>query len=149
VIEGDGLQAGQIRVSVTVHITGTRITADFSDTDPQVPGPVNCRPPTVQACLYYVVKAVLDPGLPPHSGAFRPLSAVTRPGTLVHAEYPAALCNSNIVMTQRVVDVLLGAFSQVIPERVSAACSGTQNLLNIGGRDPRTGLLFNYIETYG
>src|SRR5262249_51550443 len=74
---------------------------------------------------------------------------VTKPGTLVHAEYPAALCNSNIVMTQRVVDVLLGAFSQVIPERVSAACSGTQNLLNMGGRDPRTGLLFNYIETYG
>jgi N-methylhydantoinase B len=32
---------------------------------------------------------------------------------------------------------------------VSAACSGTQNLLNIGGRDPRTNLLFNYIETYG
>jgi N-methylhydantoinase B len=103
----------------------------------------------VQACLYYVVKALLDPGLPPNSGAFRPLTALTKPGTLVHAEYPAALCNSNIVMTQRLVDVLLGAFAQVIPERVSAACSGTQNLLNIGGRDPRTGLLFNYIETYG
>lgn len=149
VIEGDGLAAGQIRVSVTVHVDKSRIVADFSETDAQVPGPVNCRPPTVQACLYYVVKALLDPGLPPNSGAFRPLSVLTKPGTLVHAEYPAALCNANIVMTQRVVDVLLGAFTQIIPERVSAACSGTQNLLNIGGRDPRTGLLFNYIETYG
>ena len=44
--------------------------------------------------------------------------------------------------------VLLGALSQAIPERVAAASSGTMNLLNIGGRDPRTGVLYNYIETY-
>jgi N-methylhydantoinase B len=149
VLEGDGLTADPIKISVTLHVKGSEIVADFSDTDPQTSGPVNCRPPTVQACVYYVVKAVLDPGLPPNSGAFRPLTIVTRPGTLVHAEYPAALCNSNIVTTQRLVDVLLGAFAQIAPTRVSAACSGTQNLLNIGGRDPRTNLLYNYIETYG
>jgi N-methylhydantoinase B len=149
VIEGDGLSVDPIRVSVTLQIRGSEIIADFTDTDPQTAGPVNCRPPTVQACVYYVVKAVLDPGLPPNSGAFRPVRVVTKPGTLVHAEYPAALCNSNIVMTQRLVDVLLGAFAEIAPTRVSAACSGTQNLLNIGGRDGRTGLLFNYIETYG
>ena len=43
----------------------------------------------------------------------------------------------------------MGAFLQIIPERAAAACSGTMNLLNIGGRDPRSGALFNYIETYG
>jgi N-methylhydantoinase B len=149
VIEGDGLTTDPIRVSVTLHVRGPEIIADFSATDPQTAGPVNCRPPTVRACVYYVVKAVLDPGLPPNSGAFRPISVITKPGTLVHAEYPAALCNANIVMTQRLVDVLLGAFAEIAPTRVSAACSGTQNLLNIGGRDARSGLLFNYIETYG
>lgn len=30
-----------------------------------------------------------------------------------------------------------------------AAHHGTQNLLNIGGTNPRTGRLYNYIETYG
>ncbi len=148
-LEGDGLNNNQIKISVRVTVDDSKITADFSDSDPQVLGPVNCRPPTVRACFYYVVKAILDPGLPPNSGAFRALHVVTKPGTLVHVEYPGALCNANIVMTQRVVDALLGAFSQIIPERVTAACSGTQNLLNIGGRDPRTGHLFNYVETYG
>jgi N-methylhydantoinase B len=148
-LEGDGIIKGPIKISVTVTVQNSQIVADFSQSDPQAMGPVNCRPPTAKACVYYVVKALLDPGLPPNSGAFRPLSVITRPGTLLEVEYPGALCNANIVMTQRLVDVLMGAFSKIIPERVTAACSGTQNLLNIGGRDPRTGLLFNYVETYG
>jgi N-methylhydantoinase B len=32
---------------------------------------------------------------------------------------------------------------------VLAACSGTMNLLNIGGINPRNGSYYNYIETYG
>ena len=110
---------------------------------------MNCRPPSVNACVYYVVKALLDPGLPPNMGAFRQLEVITRPGTLLEVEHPGAVCNANIITTQRIVDVLLGAFLKITPERVCAASSGTMNLLNIGGRDPRSGALFNYIETYG
>jgi N-methylhydantoinase B len=148
-LEGDGITRTPIKVAVNVTIEESRIVADFSESDPQAIGPVNCRPPTAKACVYYVAKALLDPGLPPNSGAFRPLSVITRPGTLLEVDYPGALCNANIVTTQRVVDALLGAFSKITPARVSAACSGTQNLLNIGGRDPRTGHLFSYVETYG
>jgi N-methylhydantoinase B len=68
---------------------------------------------------------------------------------MLEAEHPAAVCNANIITTQRIVDALLGAFLEIVPERVSAACSGTMNLINIGGRNPSTGALFNYIETYG
>ena len=103
----------------------------------------------MKACAYYLAKALLDPGLPPNSGAFRPIWVLTRPGTLMEVQFPGALCNANIVTTQRIVDALMGAFLQIIPERAAAACSGTMNLLNIGGRDPRSGALFNYIETYG
>jgi N-methylhydantoinase B len=35
-----------------------------------------------------------------------------------------------------------------VPERVLAASSGTMNLLNIGGLDPRSESYFQYIETY-
>ena len=33
-----------------------------------------------------VAKALLDPGLPPNSGAFRPLEVITRPGTLLEVD---------------------------------------------------------------
>ena len=44
---------------------------------------------------------------------------------------------------------MLRALMEAAPERAIAACSGTMNLLNIGGFVPETGRYFNYIETYG
>lgn len=148
-LEGDGISTEKIAIRVTVTVEGSELTADFRESDPQALGPINCRPPSVKACAYYLAKALLDPGLPPNSGAFRPVRVLTKPGTLMEVEFPGALCNANIVTTQRIVDALMGAFLQIVPERAAAACSGTMNLLNIGGRDPRSGALFNYIETYG
>jgi N-methylhydantoinase B len=49
--------------------------------------------------------------------------------------------------SQRIVDVLLRALSEAIPERIPAAASGTMNNLTIGGTDPRTGEPFAYYET--
>ena len=148
-LEGDGLSPEKIAIRATITIQGSHLVVDFRESNPQVLGPINCRPPSVKACVYYVVKALLDPGLPPNSGAFRPIQVLTKPRTVLEVQFPGAVCNANIVTTQRIVDVLMGAFLQVIPERALAACSGTMNLLNIGGLNPRTGELFNYIETYG
>jgi N-methylhydantoinase B len=49
--------------------------------------------------------------------------------------------------SQRIVDVLLRALAQAVPERIPAAASGTMNNLTIGGIDPRTTEPFAYYET--
>jgi len=49
--------------------------------------------------------------------------------------------------SQRIVDVLLRALAQAIPDRIPAAASGTMNNLTIGGIDPRSGQPFAYYET--
>jgi N-methylhydantoinase B len=149
VMEGDGIHEHSLAIRVTVTVGQGLLTADFSASDPQTAGPLNCRWPSVAACVYYVLKCVVDPDLPPNAGAYRPITVVTQPGTLLEAQFPAAVCNANIITTQRIVDALLMALIQAVPERVSAACSGTMNLLNIGGFDPRDGSYYNYIETYG
>ena len=148
VLEGDGITDKRYTIRVALEAKGDTLRADFSATDDATRGPLNCRWPSVAACVYYVLKAVLDPELPPNAGAYRPIEIVTRDGSLLSAVYPNAVCNANIITSQRVVDVLLGALSQVIPEKVQAASSGTMNLLNIGGIDPRSGAYYNYIETY-
>lgn len=149
VIEGDGVRDGLIRIHARVTVAGECIRVDFTGSSDQVLGPINCRRPSVVACVYYAVKCICDPGLPPNAGTYRPITVVTRPGSILEADFPSAVCNANIITTQRIVDVLLGCLGQAVPDRVTAACSGTMNLLNIGGRHPRTGALFNYIETYG
>jgi N-methylhydantoinase B len=49
--------------------------------------------------------------------------------------------------SQRIVDVLLRALAQALPDRIPAAAAGTMNNLTIGGIDPRTGKPFAYYET--
>jgi N-methylhydantoinase B len=49
--------------------------------------------------------------------------------------------------SQRIVDVLMRALAQAIPDRIPAAAAGTMNNLTIGGIDPRTGEAFAYYET--
>jgi N-methylhydantoinase B len=77
----------------------------------------------------------------------RPIRVITPSGTVVSARPPAAVAGGNVETSQRIVDVLLRALAQAIPERIPAAASGTMNNLTIGGVDPRTGEPFAYYET--
>ena len=65
----------------------------------------------------------------------------------MNARPPAAVAGGNVETSQRIVDVLLRALAQAIPDRIPAAASGTMNNLTIGGIDPRTGRPFAYYET--
>jgi N-methylhydantoinase B len=60
---------------------------------------------------------------------------------------PAAVAGGNVETSQRIVDVLLRALGQAVPERVPAASYGTMSNLTIGGFDHRTGSPFTYYET--
>ena len=147
-LDDDGVSDDPVPIRVTVHINGDHLLADFAGTGNQVLGPLNARLSAARACVYYVCKAVVDPDLPPSAGAYRPIDVIAPEGSILHAKYPAAIGNANILTDQRVVDVLLGALHQAAPERVCAACSGEMNLLNIGGLHPNTGTYYNYVETY-
>ena len=148
-LEGDSITEDLIKVAVTVTISGDEVTADFTGTSPEVKGPLNCRKASTAACVYYVMKCLADPGVPPNSGSYRPIHVVAPEGSLVNSNYPRSVVHSNIITTHRIVDCLLGALIEAVPQRVMAAHHGTQNLINIGGLNSRTGRLFNYIETYG
>ncbi len=70
-------------------------------------------------------------------------------GTLVRPRPPAAVAAGNVEASQRIVDVVLGALAQLVPDRVPAASQGTMNNTLAGGVDPRTGGRFSYYETLG
>ncbi|HTW30322.1 MAG TPA: hydantoinase B/oxoprolinase family protein, partial [Candidatus Sulfotelmatobacter sp.] len=81
------------------------------------------------------------------TGLMRPIRVIAPEGTIVNARPPAAVAGGNVETSQRIVDVLLRALAQAIPDRIPAAASGTMNNLTIGGIDPRTGNPFTYYET--
>ncbi|MHA1414952.1 MAG: hydantoinase B/oxoprolinase family protein, partial [Candidatus Heimdallarchaeaceae archaeon] len=76
---------------------------------------------------------------------YEPLKVITRKGTLVDPLPPAGVAAGNVETSQRIVDVLLGVFSQIFPDDIPAASSGTMNNIIIGGT--YKGHQFTYYET--
>jgi N-methylhydantoinase B len=54
-------------------------------------------------------------------------------GSLVTRSFPAPVAAGNVETSQRIVDVLLGAFAQALPEVTPAASQGTMNNVLLGG----------------
>ena len=140
---------GPLMLRVEVVISGDTLSANFAGSAGQVRAPLNCRPPTLRACLAYVVQAIVDPGGSPNAGALRPLTVAAPEGSLLNARYPASVVHSNVITTQRICDVLIRALHGAAPERVVAACAGTQALICLGGYDEARREPFTYIETHG
>jgi len=176
-MDGDGISERPVKIAVAVKFAGARmkgrgqdalatagedagatkpgrpfsgddlVTVDFTGTDPQVEGSINAVEAITYSACFYVFRCLLAEDVPATSGLMRPVRVVAPSGTVVNARPPAAVAGGNVETSQRIVDVLLRALAQAIPEQIPAAASGTMNNLTIGGIDPRTGDPFAYYET--
>lgn len=136
-LDGDGHQSGPLRIHCRLRISGEQVDVDFSDTAAQTTGPLNVPRAVTLSAVLYVFRCLAPAELPSNGGYMRCISLKTRPGSLVDAEYPAAVAAGNVETSQRITDVVLGALAQALDERAPAASCGSMNNLLIGGMDPR------------
>ncbi|MDQ7038904.1 MAG: hydantoinase B/oxoprolinase family protein [Aquificota bacterium] len=148
-MEDDGFGREDIAIRVTLRIEGDRAVVDLSRSDPQTEGTVNTVRSVTLASVYYVFRCLLPEDAPTNDGCFRPVEVITRKGTVVDAEFPSPVAGGNVETSQRIVDVVLGALAQAVPDLIPAASQGTMNNLTIGGKTPETGQVFTYYETIG
>ena len=147
VIEDDGLGNGPLPIRLRIDIQGERAVLDFTGTAPQTPGPLNCPKAVTLSAVAYVFRCLTEPGVPANAGAFRAFEVIAPAGTIINARPPAAVAGGNVETSQRVVDVVLGALAQAIPDRIPAASCGTMSNVVIGGYDPASDSAFTYYET--
>jgi N-methylhydantoinase B len=143
VLEGDGVTDEDIEIQAAVTIDGETITVDFAGTGDQVAG--NCNAPLAVAtsAVYFVIRCLTDPEIPPNHGCYEPVTVDAPAGCLLNPEPPAAVVGGNVETSQRVTDVVFAALAEAAPDRVPAQGQGTMNNLIIGGR----GGDFAYYET--
>ncbi len=148
-LDNDGITDKPVKISVTVRtIPGEgRLLIDFSASDDQIAGSLNAVHAISYSAVFYLVRCLLPDDAPASAGLMRPVEVITRPGSVVAANPPAAVAGGNVETSQRIVDVLLRAFAQILPQRIPAASSGSMNNLTIGGTDHRTGRPYAYYET--
>jgi len=155
-LDGDGISERPVKIAVEVRVAGKdarlaqdekAVVVDFTGSDPQVEGSINAVAAITYSACFYVFRCLLEEDIPAAAGLMRPIQVIAPEGTIVNAHPPAAVAGGNVETSQRIVDVLLRALAQAIPDRIPAAASGTMNNLTIGGIDPRTGEPFAYYET--
>ncbi|MAE70762.1 MAG: 5-oxoprolinase [Gemmatimonadetes bacterium] len=138
---------GSIPIGVSVHVKREgELYLDFSETADQVEAPLNAPRAVTLSAVAYVVRCLAGSHAPWNAGALRAVETITRPGTLLDARPPAPVAGGNVETSQRVVDTLLGALSEALPEEIPAASQGTMNNLCLGGIDAQ-GAQWAYYET--
>jgi N-methylhydantoinase B len=146
-LDDDGHSPDPVRLRVTIKIGGGSATVDFQGSSPQCAGCVNAVFAITYSAAFYVFRCLLGENVPACAGLMDPIEVRAPLGSVVNARPPAAVAAGNVETSQRIVDVLLRALAQALPERIPAASSGTMNNLSFGGMDPRSGEPFAYYET--
>jgi N-methylhydantoinase B len=146
-LEDDGITTQPIKIKATIRIRKSNAVIDFSGTDLQVKGCVNGPYAVTLSSVFYVFCCLAGFEIPINAGIMRPIKVFAPEGTIVNARPPAAVVGGNVELSQRIVDVLFGAFAKALPRSIPAASQGTMNNLTIGGFDPFHQKQFTYYET--
>jgi len=134
-----------LTVRAQVIVAGDAITVDLTGTSPQTAGPTNVGPAMAPTGAFTIVKSFLDPGSDVNSGAFRPLTVITPPGTIVNANPPAP-CGGMVEVKYCVETAVMGALAQALGGRVTGDLKGGGNHCYVGGPDPKSGETFIFYE---
>jgi len=152
VMDDDGMGTSDITIKVRLVIKQGKIMADFEGTADQVMGNINCPLSVAAAGVYYVFRCLMPQNTPACSGTFRNISLTAPKGSLLNANYPAAVAAGNVETSTRVVDVVMGALAKALPHKIPAASHGSMNNLAMGSRGDSTDgfqLAWDYYETIG
>jgi N-methylhydantoinase B len=147
-LDDDGVHDEPLWIQVAIEIGPDGLHADFDGTAPQAETGLNAPLAVTRAAVLYVAACLFGDDVPINDGAFAAVRVTAPPGCLLNPRPPAAVAGGNVETSQRVVDVLLGALSGAVPDRIPAAGQGTMNNLTIGGQRP-DGRPFTYYETLG
>jgi N-methylhydantoinase B len=137
IVDDDGHGFKDIWIRATVSKRGSDITVDLSDSHPQVKGFINSSYPNMRAAVCMALAYLIDPHTAKNDGAFRPLTVIARPGTVVWANpgAPLTLCTNHCA--QEIMEAVIKALAPACPDRAMAGW-GRRFRIAIQGEDPRT-----------
>ena len=138
----------QVWVRCDVTIAGDEMTLDFSRSDAQRTGFVNC----VLASTYSRAVAgsflFFDPEYSPfhNAGSMRPITLVAPKGSVCNAQYPATVGGSPVNVGTQVLEATVDALSKAVPHKAIASW-GRRRGHYIAATDTRTGLRYTQTTT--
>lgn len=143
-IDGIGENPEPIPFCVALTVSGDEVEIDWTGTSPEVRAGINAPVPFTKAAVYAAIRSVLSQDIPNAQGFTRPIRIVAPEGSIVNPRSPAA-CGARGITGFRMIDCLMGALAQALPERVAADGSGGSTIPAIGGT--HGGSPYVFVET--
>jgi len=131
--------------NVKVTIGPDRFVVDLRDNPDQADGPVNTSRDGVMVCAQMMLKSITDPETPCNEGAFRPITLLTREGSVFHAREPAPV-GFYYEIELRAYDLIWRCLAPHLPDLLPAGHFGSVCGTFIGGAHPDTGRQYTIIE---
>ncbi|XP_059758244.1 5-oxoprolinase isoform X4 [Balaenoptera ricei] len=110
-----------IRLRVQINLSQGSAVFDFSGTGPEVFGNLNAPRAITLSALIYCLRCLVGCDIPLNQGCLAPVRVVIPKGSILDPSPEAAVVGGNVLTSQRVVDVILGAFG---------ACAASQGCMN-------------------
>ncbi|EPB69795.1 hydantoinase/oxoprolinase [Ancylostoma ceylanicum] len=116
----------KIQLAVTIDIEKGEALFDFTGTGMEVVSSCNCPRAVTMSAIIYCLRCLVAKDIPLNSGCLAPISISIPEGTLLSPSETAAVVGGNVLTSQRLCDVILGAFEAV------AASQGCMNNVTFG-----------------
>lgn len=124
-----------ICLSIEINPQTGSAVFDFTGTGPQVAANHNAPPAVTYSAVIYSLRSMVAEAIPLNQGCLAPIDFIIPKFSLLNPSEDAAVVGGNVLTSQRVVDVVLRAFS------ACAASQGCMNNLTFGDEH------FGYYET--
>lgn len=140
-LDDDGTGREDIAIRARVTVAGDALEVDLSGTDPQSERFVNSSNANTRAAVAMAFAYLIDADIPKNDGAFRPLSVVLKPGTLVCPGPTAPVTLSTSHPSNEVVEAVIRALAPACPDRAMGGW-GRRFRISLTGENPRNGRRF-------
>jgi N-methylhydantoinase B len=137
---------GIYKIVCTLRKVEDRLVFDFTGTDPQVDGLINCTYAGLRGGIMPVLLTTLCGDIPwAPGGLYRCMEIISEPGTINNATFPAGIGKASVASawaTTNVVTECLAGLLDAHPrhrERLMSVCCGTWDFALLAGVDQRGG----------
>ena len=139
-LDDDGVGTSDLPIRATLHLAhapaASHLSCDFRESADATAGAVNTVPTVVQAAVRSALAALLPSGAAVNDGLLQGVALLLRPGSLLSAGPTHAVSGGATETALRIIDVVLGALGQALPQPLQAASAGTASLLTLRAPDP-------------
>ena len=112
----------EIRLEIRINNQTGSAEFDFTGTGRETFNCLNAPKAIAHSAIIYCLRCLINVDIPLNQGCLVPIDVIIPPGTLINPSGAAAVCAGNPITSQRITDVILGAFG---------ACAASQGCCNI------------------